>query len=39
LDFSASGGKIQRHGSALIGAGVTGRSIPGSKTLNNVIAA
>lgn len=24
LDFSAKGGKIQRHGSALTGAGVTG---------------
>jgi len=26
LDFSAIGGKKQRHGSALIGAGVTGRT-------------
>jgi len=34
LDFSAIGGKKQRHGSALIGAGVTGRKAPGLKTPN-----
>jgi len=35
LDFSAIDGKKQRHGSALIGAGVTGRKAPGLKTTNN----
>jgi len=34
LDFSAIGGKRQRHGSALIGAGVTGCKAPGLKTPN-----
>jgi len=35
LDFSAIGGKIQRHGSALIGAGVTGCKAPGLKSPND----
>ena len=35
LDFSAIGGKKQRHGSALIGAGVTGCKAPGLKTPNH----
>jgi len=39
LDFSAIGGKIQRHGSALIGAGVTGCNALGLKTPNDGIAA
>jgi len=39
LDFSAIGGEKQRHGSALIGAGVTGCSVPGLKTPNNGISA
>ncbi|MEE9536521.1 MAG: hypothetical protein V3V51_03680 [Desulfobacterales bacterium] len=34
LDFSTIGGKIQRHGSALIGGGVTGCKPPGLKTPN-----
>jgi len=34
LDFSAIGGKRKRHGSALIGAGVTGCKAPGLKTPN-----
>jgi hypothetical protein len=34
LDFSAPGGKKQRHGSALIGAGVIGCEAPGLKTPN-----
>jgi len=32
LDFTAIGGKKQRHGSALISAGVTGCKAPGLKT-------
>jgi len=36
LDFSATGGKKQRHGSALIGAGVTGRTVPGLETPNPI---
>jgi len=42
LDFTAIGGKIQRHGSALIGAGETGCKAPGLKTpnreFNNILA-
>jgi hypothetical protein len=34
LDFSAIGGKRQRHGNALIGAGGTGCKAPGLKTPN-----
>jgi hypothetical protein len=34
LDFAAIGGKIQRHGSASIGAGGTGCKAPGLKTPN-----
>ena len=34
LDFAAISGKIQRHGSALIGAGGTGCKAPGLKTPN-----
>jgi len=34
LDFSARGGKRQRHGSALIGAGETGSKTPALKTPN-----
>jgi hypothetical protein len=34
LDFSAIGGKKQRHGSALIGAGGSGCKAPGLKTPN-----
>jgi len=34
LDFSAIGGKIQKHDSALIGAGGTGCKAPGLKTPN-----
>jgi len=37
LDFSALGGKKQRHGSALIGAGVTGCKAPGLKTPNRYV--
>ena len=37
LDFSAIGGKKQRHGSALIGAGVTGCKAPGLKTPNRYV--
>jgi hypothetical protein len=36
LNFSARGGKIQRHGSALIGAGGTGCKAPGLKTPNYI---
>ncbi|MGD9228293.1 MAG: hypothetical protein PVF26_17420, partial [Desulfobacterales bacterium] len=36
LDFTAIGGKIQRHGSALIGAGGTGCKAPGLKTPNKM---
>jgi hypothetical protein len=36
LDFSAMGGKIQRNGSALIGAGGTGCKAPGLKTPNHI---
>jgi len=36
LDFSAVGGKKQRHASALIGAGVTGCKAPGMKTSKNM---
>ena len=36
LDFSAIGGEIQRHGSALIGGGVTGGKAPGLKTPNKL---
>jgi hypothetical protein len=35
LDFSAIGGKKQRHTSALIDAGVTGCKAPGLKTPNH----
>jgi hypothetical protein len=34
LDFAAIGGKIQRHGSASIGAGGIGGKAPGLKTPN-----
>jgi hypothetical protein len=34
LDFSAIRGKIQKHGSALIGAGGTGCKAPGLKAPN-----
>ena len=34
LGFAAISGKIQRHGSALIGAGGTGCKAPGLKTPN-----
>lgn len=34
LDFSALGGKKQRHGSVPIGADVTGFEAPGMKTPN-----
>jgi hypothetical protein len=34
LDFSAYGGKKQRYGSSLFGAGVTGGKAPGLKTPN-----
>jgi hypothetical protein len=37
LDFSAIGGKIQRHDSNLIGAGGTGCKAPGLNTPNNLI--
>jgi hypothetical protein len=37
--FFAYGGKKQRQGSALIGAGVTGCFAPGLKTPNDGIAA
>jgi integration host factor subunit alpha len=36
LDFSVTGGKKQRHGSALIGAGVTGCRAPDLKTANHL---
>jgi hypothetical protein len=39
LVFSAYGGKKQRHGSALIGAGVIGCKAPGLKTPKYGIAA
>jgi len=38
LDFAAIGGKKQRHGSALTGAGVTACKAPGLKTPNGGIA-
>jgi len=37
LDFSAIGGKNQRHGSALVGAGGTGCKAPGLKTPNILV--
>jgi hypothetical protein len=39
LGFYRLGGKKQRHGSALISAGVTGCFAPGLKTPNDGIAA